>query len=375
MNVREVEHAIRTARRSLVSMTRITSTAVAILLGLCATVQAGRVGDYRDQPDAWFTTDDGRAILANVLAAQRSTGGWYKNYDLAKPPAKVATSNAGRSIFDNMATIGELRLLARAIRVTGDADYRAAFDRGMQLVLDAQYENGGWPQEFPLPAKGYAGQITYNDNAMTRVMQFCKDVAEAKPDFAFVASSVREKARAAFERGIECTLNAQISIKGTPTVWCAQYDPVTLEPAKARAYELPSLSGDESAGITLLLMSIDSPSERVKQSVQHAVAWFERAKLTGIRTEKRSTSPEEPGKSDIVVIEDANAEPLWGRFYDLETGKPYFCGRDGVKKATLAEIERERRTGYAWLRPWGKPVLAAYPAWAQKHGLPNVLAN
>lgn len=354
-------------------MRKLPTFAAALVLAAASLAHAGKIGDYRDKPDDWFTSEEGKTILANVLSSQRKSGGWWKNYDLAKPPADNATSNEGRSIFDNMATIGELRLLARAVRVTGDAQYRAAFDRGLKLVFDAQYANGGWPQEYPVPTKGYAMQVTFNDNAMTRIMQFLKDVAEQKGDFTFVDEPARERARQAFDRGVECILAAQVRMGVTPTVWCAQYDPETLKPAKARAYELPSLSGDESAGITLLLMSIEQPSNAVKQAVQDAVAWFDQAKLTGIRTERRPSAPEDPTKPDVVVVEDPQAEPLWARFYDLETGKPFYCGRDGVKKATLAEIERERRTGYAWLRPWGKPVLAAYPAWAERERLPNVL--
>jgi hypothetical protein len=41
-----------------------------------------------------------------------------------------------------------------------------------------------------------------------------------------------------------------------------------------------------------------------------------------------------------------------------------------VKKYSLAEIEKERRTGYAWLRDWGKTVLNDYKKWAVKHPSP-----
>jgi hypothetical protein len=42
-------------------------------------------------------------------------------------------------------------------------------------------------------------------------------------------------------------------------------------------------------------------------------------------------------------------------------------GRDGVKKATLAEIENERRAGYAYAGTWAAKLLAKeYPKWQQK---------
>ena len=62
-------------------------------------------------------------------------------------------------------------------------------------------------------------------------------------------------------------LNCQVKIKGKLTVWGQQHDEVTLAPAGARAYELPSLTGNESAGLTLLLMEIEKPSQRIRDSI------------------------------------------------------------------------------------------------------------
>ena len=73
------------------------------------------------------------------------------------------------------------------------------------------------------------------------------------------------------------------------------------------------------------------------------------------------------GSRDRVVVDDPNSI-IWGRFYDLENGKPFFSGRDGVKKWSLAEIERERRTGYAWYGNWGKPVADEYAKWKKRMG-------
>ncbi len=70
---------------------------------------------------------------------------------------------------------------------------------------------------------------------------------------------------------------------------------------------------------------------------------------------------------DVIVIADAKAPPMWARFYDLETCKPFFSGRDGLKKYTLAEIENERRIHYAWYGTWANELLLTkYPAWQKK---------
>lgn len=56
--------------------------------------------------------------------------------------------------FDNAATTGELRVLARAFQVTSDTRYEKAFLTGFDHILEAQYPNGGWPQYYPL-REGY----------------------------------------------------------------------------------------------------------------------------------------------------------------------------------------------------------------------------
>jgi PelA/Pel-15E family pectate lyase len=96
------------------------------------------------------------------------------------------------------------------------------------------------------------------------------------------------------------------------------------------------------------------------------VAWFEAAKITGIRqvVEKDDKSP--TGKNKVVV-KDADAPPMWARFYEIGTNKPIFCDRDGVAKPDLADIGYERRNGYNWLGYWPRELLEKeYPAWKKK---------
>jgi pectinesterase len=59
---------------------------------------------------------------------------------------------------------------------------------------------------------------------------------------------------------------------------------------------------------------------------------------------------------------------LWARFYDLETCKQFFCGRDGIKRDSIDQISHERRNGYAWYGMWGDRVLSAYPKWKEHTG-------
>jgi pectinesterase len=157
-------------------------------------------------------------------------------------------------------------------------------------------------------------------------------------------------------------------VNDKPTVWCAQHDEITLLPAKARSYELPSFSGGESVGIILYLLSIKNPSPEIKSAIMGAVGWFESHKIEGIRLDTEITKE---GTKTRIVVEDKNAPPMWARFYDLETEKPYFCDRDGIKKSSLAEIGDNRRNGYSWYQTGPAKVLQKYPLWLIKNNLPQ----
>lgn len=307
---------------------------------------------YLNKPDSWFGSEEARIIAGRILTWQTDQGDWPKNTDTTRTGFTGDRATL-KGTFDNKATTDELRFLARSCRVTGDQRCVSAFLRGFDHMLDAQFPNGGWPQYFPL-SKQYHRHITFNDNSMIRVMEFLRETATSD-GYKFIGSKRRKAAANAVGRGVECIVKCQVVVHGTPTVWCAQHDEVTLAPASARKFELVSLSGSESAGILMFLMSIEHPSPEVIRAVNAGVAWFESAKLEGIRIAKIN--------GDRKVVEDPSAPPLWARFYDIETNRPFFCGRDGVKKHDIAQIESERRNGYAWYGDWGGKVAKAHAEW------------
>jgi PelA/Pel-15E family pectate lyase len=55
-----------------------------------------------------------------------------------------------------------MEFLARIYDGDRAAQIQAAFDKGFDFLIGAQYPNGGWPQFYPNP-EGYHRHITYND--------------------------------------------------------------------------------------------------------------------------------------------------------------------------------------------------------------------
>jgi len=304
------------------------------------------------KPDNWFRSDEGRKVMECILSWQSEHGDWPKNKNTTREEFSGNRSKL-QGTFDNGATTGELRVLARAFRVAGDGRYKKAFLTGFDHILEAQYPNGGWPQYYPL-RDGYYSRITFNDGSMIRLMEFLRDAATSD-GLAVLDKDRRAAGKQAIDRGIDCIVKCQVIVDGTPTVWCAQHDEVTLAPADARSYELASLSGAESAGVLTFLMSLDNPTPEVIRAVNGGVAWFASAKIEGFRYKKSS--------SERNLTKDPSARPLWARFYEIETNRPFFCDRDGVPKYDIEEIGGERRGGYSWYGNWGESVAKAYAQW------------
>ncbi len=334
-----------------------------------------------NRPAAWYGKAEGRRIADNVVSFQTPAGGWSKNLDLTRHPRApgegFAPNNSSRYLgqvdydaphdtnwnyvgtFDNDATTVELRYLAKVIAVAGPfrgVRYRAAFRHGLDYIFAAQYPNGGWPQVWPLQG-GYHDAITYNDNAMINILSLLRDVSEGTNEFAFVPAHNRTLAAARLRRGIECLLATQIVVDGRRTVWCQQHDPLTLQPASARNYEMPSQVAAESAGIMMFLMQLPRPGPRIVTAVQAAAAWFERTRISDVayrRTDEGRRLVPAPGSG-----------PLWARFYEIGTDRPLFGDRDKSIHDNLDEISQERRRSYSWYGGYGTRALDQYALWSK----------
>lgn len=320
-------------------------------------------------PEDWYGSDESVTVAENVLLFQRDIGGWPKNTSFHLPLDEngkkriLSEKKNNDAIFDNSATTTELRFLARMYGKKPNRVYYDSFNKGLKFILDAQYDNGGWPMFYPL-RKGYYTHITFNDNAIVNILTLLREITDRKSPFGNIVSHENYcRAGKAWEKGIEVILKTQIRVDGKPTVWCAQHDETTFLPAKARSYELPSFSGAESVGIVKLLMKIPDPSPGIIMSVEGAVEWFDKHRIRNVRWESFTNTD---GLKDRRLVHDEKAGDMWARFYDLETREPYVCDRDGIKKKTLEEIGYERRNGYSWYSDDANDLFKEYPVWKKK---------
>lgn len=314
-------------------------------------------------------------IANNVLLYQKENGGWPKNYDILAiltPQQKDTLLQNKQSVyttFDNRTTYSHIALLSKVYYVIKDEQYKKAALKGIEFILTAQYANGGWPQFYPLQ-KNYSRYITFNDDAMAGIMFLLKDIIDQKLEYNFIDNALRTRIEHAFNKGIDCILKMQINDGGKPTVWCQQHNEITLEPIWARKFEPPSITNGESCKIILLLMSIQSPSPEVIQAIENAIVWLNESKIYNTRVKTVDATPTQFAyhfsNKDKVVIIDSTAPPIWTRYYELKTHRPIFCNRDSKIVYTLAEVERERRTGYGWYTYEPQKILNEYVKWKIK---------
>jgi PelA/Pel-15E family pectate lyase len=313
----------------------------------------------------------------NMLLFQRSNGGWSKqfkgkafdyNIEFSADQKKDIAVEAAKddANIDNGSTAKEIRYLVSICKKINNPKYLAAAENGIRFLLKAQYANGGWPQYYP-DKSSYRAEITYNDNAMINALNILQDVAVKQNDFDVVNTDLIEPSIQAIKKGIDCILKTQIMVNGTLTAWCQQYDEKTLQPAKARAYELPSISGSESGNIVDFLLSQPDPSQEIKKAITAAIKWFKLVKISGYKL-LDVPAPGTPKGKNRELIADSSAV-LWARYYEIGTNKPFFCDRDGIVKYSLQEIGYERRNGYSWYGEWPKNILEKkYPKWLKKYG-------
>lgn len=389
------------------------------------------------QPDSWYASGEARKVAENVLLYQRNIGGWPKNIEMhhtLTDKQKVEISRQKKmldAIFDNGATTTEMCFLGKMYKAVKDVRYRDAVNRAIDFIIAAQYGadykgEGGWPQVYPLREKGYTSRITFNDDAMVRLLEILRKIYNKADEFSeIVDDATAAKAKVSFDKGVQCILNCQVVENGVKTFWGAQHDEHTLLPAVARPRELPSYSGAEGTRLVQFLMSIENPSKEIKDAVVAAIEWLEKVKIA----DKKVVDIKENGLLVDRIVVDAPGNDMWGRFIQIggevgrqvfdafvqgylknsskggfyykdnalssynptKSSKPIFAIYDTKRPELLyrylyvyedsepvmkngisvaVSLDAATRRGYRYLGNWPEKVIRKqYPAWRKKNGL------
>lgn len=313
----------------------------------------------RSMTTTWFLSDSARKMAETILTFQAPNGGWSKHVSYSSGPRKPGQSFFSESAewqwistIDNNSTTEQMQFLAMADSVRTDERFRSAYLRGLEYLLAAQFPNGCWPQVWPLMG-GYHDAATFNDDAITNALITLQRVATGNP--VFVPDSLRDRARLAVTRGIECVLDAQVKVDGKLTAWGQQHDPLSLQPTSARSYELTSLTAQESANLLRFLMRQRPVTPRLSVSIQAAAEWLKAVTLSGYTYDFETGRHDSPG-----------AGPIWARMYEIGTNRPIFSDRNGIKLYDW-NLLKDRRLGYAWYTYAPALALRQYEGWLRRN--------
>ncbi len=236
-----------------------------------------------------------------LVRGQLRSGGWGEliefdpaqrgKYNYRVEPEQVKGLNV--TTLDDDKTQSALRCLMRVDRMLEqrDADIHEAAIYGLDRVLAAQYPNGAWPQrfrepvepdDFPVlkakmpeqwersfPARKYEAFYTLNDNTLADMAGTMLDAYAIYGDERYLES--------AKQAGNFLILS---QLPEPQPAWAQQYD-VMMQPAWARKFEPPAVTGGESQGAMrlLLTLAIETGDEKYLEPVSRAVPYLKSSRL------------------------------------------------------------------------------------------------
>ena len=260
-----------------------------------------------------------------LVQTQLVSGGWDSGIEFDREQrAKYAyrvdqPANPDRlrntTTFDDDKTQSAIRFLMRLDRVLEfqNESIHEAVEYSLESALKAQYPNGAWPQRysrFPDPAEhpvmsarypeewsrefpkpDYKGFYTLNDNTISDLIQTMLDAHDVYDDPRYWQSALQ---------GGNFFILAQLP--DPQPGWAQQYNSL-MEPAWARRFEPPAITGGESQGVmrTLLTLYDRSGEERFLQPLPRALEYYRESQLPDGRL---------------------------ARFYELQTNRPLYFTKE-----------------------------------------------
>lgn len=278
---------------------------------------------YEDTGDQHYLQAAQRTGMCLVRGQLRS-GGWdYQitfdpnqraRYDYrAEPAGKGKLRNT--STLDDDTTQAALRMLMRLDKALDfkDEQIHEAALFGLKKLTEVQYPNGAWPQrfdsppdpqQFPVkkadypetwsktfPQADYKSFYTFNDNALNDVIDVMFEAWHTYGDSQYRGSA---------ERAGGFILLAQMP--DPQPGWAQQYNN-DMQPAWARKFEPPAITGGESHGVVRALFQLyrETGDKKYLEPIPRALAYY---------------------RSSLLPSGEL------ARFYELKTNRPIYFTKD-----------------------------------------------
>ncbi|WP_298859301.1 pectate lyase [uncultured Gimesia sp.] len=264
-----------------------------------------------------YLLEAAKGAASALVRGQLKSGGWAGYIDFKNRSGVQYRVDGGGARARNLTTFDDdksqsaLHFLMRLDQEVKfqDQTIHEAVTYALDAFMKAQFPNGGWPQQysnFPdpkdypvlkasypaswsreFPKKKYSDFYTFNDNAIADLV-----------DLMFLAAHIYQDPR---YRKVALKAGDFIILAQMPEpqpAWAQQYNH-KMQPAWARRFEPPSVTGGESQGVikTLIQLYIYSGDKKYLKPIPSAIAYLRKSELPG-------------GKL--------------ARFYELKTNRPLY---------------------------------------------------
>lgn len=264
-----------------------------------------------------------RECAQALIRSQLRSGGWSSHFDLGPDGSRKYAYRRSEgterlnnyTTFDDNKTQSALTLLMHVDEALKfeDSEVHEAVEYGLQHILAAQSPNGAWPQQYrdadegitdpdqrarypetwprEYPRADYRGYFTLNDNNMSVIITM---LLEAERIYG------RDDCRSAALRTGDFFLKAQMP-EPQPG-WAQQYN-ARMEPAWARKFEPPAITGGESQAVMRSLVELfrATGERRFVDVLPRAIEYYRSSLLPDGRL---------------------------ARFYELRTNRPLYLTRE-----------------------------------------------
>ena len=320
--------------------------------------------------DAWHATGDDlyyRAAAAAtdaLLRGEKPKGGWNYFIDFDGPESTAewyATigRNAWRmeefqhdwdnATFDDVGTGETMQLILRMAEADRDPRYLDAARRSVDFVLASQYDNGGWPQRWPVQKPfnhhghaDYTGYITFNDEVACKNIEFLQLAYRLLGD---------ERIPNSIARAMQVHVATQ---QPAPQAGWAMQHTLDMKPAAARTYEPLALTTHTTADNVRALMAFyrETGDRRFLARIPEALDWLESVRLPDDQVKNGRAFPTyvELGSNRPLYVHRRGSNVMNGEYY-ADYDPANVIGHYGQTRAIKLQELREEYAALAALDP------------------------
>jgi len=236
-----------------------------------------------------------------LIMGQNELGGWDHKIFFDRPKSKLVS-------FDDDQTQTAISFLMALDMETDLPALTKAIQKALDLMLESQLDNGGWPHQYPWQGN-YHDYATFNDEGINDCIRLMIEADNYYKD---------ERIAKSLQKAGRFLMISQLS--PPQPGWAQQYNEY-LQPAWARTFEPPSVCPSESLNNinSLIDLYLHTGNAVLLEPIPDAIKWIKATRLPN-------------GK--------------WGRFLELGTNKPLYYDRGRIRVDSLQQLSLERRTGY-----------------------------